>query len=66
MIFRNGGNGACHYDVIVIGGGATGAGTARDCAMLRPADFACRTFRFYGRRDRAAIMACCIAGPDMR
>ena len=22
-----------HYDVIVIGGGATGAGTARDCAM---------------------------------
>ena len=21
------------YDVIVIGGGATGAGTARDCAM---------------------------------
>jgi len=23
----------CHYDVIVIGGGITGAGTARDCAM---------------------------------
>ena len=22
-----------HYDVIVIGGGASGAGTARDCAM---------------------------------
>ena len=22
-----------HYDVIVIGGGATGAGTARDCAI---------------------------------
>ena len=22
-----------HYDVIIIGGGATGAGTARDCAM---------------------------------
>ena len=22
-----------HYDVIVIGGGATGAGTARDCAL---------------------------------
>lgn len=22
-----------HYDVIVIGAGATGAGTARDCAM---------------------------------
>lgn len=22
-----------HYDAIVIGGGATGAGTARDCAM---------------------------------
>ena len=22
-----------HYDVIVIGGGITGAGTARDCAM---------------------------------
>lgn len=33
MTFRNGGNEACHYDVIVIGGGATGAGTARDCAM---------------------------------
>lgn len=22
-----------HYDVIIIGGGITGAGTARDCAM---------------------------------
>ena len=22
-----------HYDVIVIGGGATGAGTVRDCAL---------------------------------
>ena len=22
-----------HYDVIVVGGGITGAGTARDCAM---------------------------------
>lgn len=26
-------NGMKHYDVIVIGGGITGAGTARDCAM---------------------------------
>lgn len=26
-------NGNNHYDVIVIGGGVTGAGTARDCAM---------------------------------
>ena len=26
-------NGESHFDVIIIGGGATGAGTARDCAM---------------------------------
>ena len=26
-------NTTSEYDVIVIGGGATGAGTARDCAM---------------------------------
>ena len=29
----NDNNAKTHYDVIVIGGGATGAGTARDCAM---------------------------------
>ena len=27
------GNKTKEYDVIIIGGGATGAGTARDCAM---------------------------------
>ena len=26
-------NGTKHYDVIIVGGGITGAGTARDCAM---------------------------------
>ena len=26
-------NGESQFDVIVVGGGATGAGTARDCAM---------------------------------
>ena len=45
------------YDVIVIGGGATGAGTARDCAL--------RGLRVL-REPQAATTDCFTAAPAMR
>ena len=48
------------FDVIVIGGGATGAGTARDCAM--------RGLRVLSTRmvQPVVTMGCCTVAPGMR
>lgn len=53
-----------HYDAIVIGGGATGAGTARDCAMRGLRTLLIEKFDFTQARQ-GEITDCCIAEPDM-
>jgi hypothetical protein len=34
------------YEVIIIGGGATGAGVLRDCCLRGLKGYPCRTFRY--------------------
>ena len=53
------------YDVIVIGGGATGAGTARDCA-LRGLRVLLLERSISLREPQAATTDCFTAAPAMR
>ena len=45
-----------HYDVIVIGGGATGAGTARDCAMRGLKTILVERLDFTAGADRKSVV----------